>query len=89
MGRVRDDRRKRNTPLIPEPVSQILLDYAASLFKPAPRLLEELKQGLRDPCCDSELSLLTDACSYLPGALTGMRCSEISGINAGAWRVEP
>ncbi len=88
VGRVRDDSRKGNTPLIPEHVSQILFDYAESLLKPAPRLLEELKQGLRDPCCDSELLLLRDACFYLLGVLTGMRCSEISGINAGAWRVE-
>lgn len=88
VGRVRDDSRKGNTPLIPEHVTKLLFNYAESLLKGAPRLLEELKQGRRDPCRDPELLLLRDASFYLLGVLTGMRCSELSGINAGAWRVE-
>lgn len=88
VGRVRDDSRKGSTPLIPEHVTQMLFKYAERQLKAAPGLLKELKQGLRDPFRDSEILLLRDACFYLIGVLTGMRCSEIAGIDAGAWRVE-
>jgi site-specific recombinase XerD len=88
VGRVRDDSRKGNTPLIPEQISQVLFNYAESKLKAAPRVLEEMKHGHRDPCRDPDLVLLRDSCFYLLGVLTGMRCSELAGIKAGAWRVE-
>ncbi|MES2361484.1 MAG: tyrosine-type recombinase/integrase [Pseudomonadota bacterium] len=88
VGGVRDDSRKGNTPLIPEPASQALFNYAEGLLNAADGLLADMEKNVRDPFRDADLLMLRDACFYLVGVLTGMRCSEISGIEVGAWRVE-
>jgi integrase len=51
-------------------------------------MLNERDLGLRLTGFDRELNLLRDACFFLLGVLTGMRCEEIAGIEVGAGRKE-
>jgi site-specific recombinase XerD len=77
------------TPLIPQDVLQTLFVHAERLLSDADRLLDERDRGDRRLGFDAQLSLLRDACFFLLGVLTGMRCEELVGIEAGAGRTDP
>jgi integrase len=76
------------TALIPPPVLQQLYVAAEGLLARADTLLNERDLGLRITGFDRELNLLRDACFFLLGVLTGMRCEEIAGLEVGAGRRE-
>lgn len=76
------------TALIPPPVLQQLYVTAEGLLARADTMLDERDLGLRITGTDRELNLLRDACFFLLGVLTGMRCEEIAGIEVGAGRKE-
>ncbi len=81
-------RMRGTTPLIPEQVLQVLFGTAEGLLATADSLLDERDQRERIIGFDARLNLLRDACFFLLGALTGMRCEEIVGIEVGAGRSE-
>ncbi len=76
------------TALIPPPVLQQLYVTAEGLLARADIMLDERDLGLRITGADRELNLLRDACFFLLGVLTGMRCEEIAGVEVGAGRKE-
>lgn len=76
------------TALIPPPVLQQLYAAAEGLLARADSLLNERDLGARLTGFDRELNLLRDACFFLLGVLTGMRCEEIAGLEVGAGRRE-
>lgn len=76
------------TPLIPAEVAKALFLYAEGILGRADRLLDERDRGERPAFRDSEIIAIRDACFYLTGVLTGMRCSELSSIEIGAGRTE-
>jgi site-specific recombinase XerD len=76
------------TPLIPADTLQVLFVAAERLLVDADRLLEERDHGDRITGYDAGLNLLRDACFFLIGLLTGMRCEEIVGIEVKAARSE-
>ncbi len=76
------------TPLIPEKTLRVLFVAAERLLADADRLLDERDRGGRRTGFDPEVNLLRDACFFLMGVLTGMRCEEIVGIQVGAGRSE-
>jgi integrase len=57
------------------------------LLKRADALLDERDCGIRKPNNDDVLRL-RDACFFLLGLLTGMRCDELAGIEVNAGRTE-
>jgi len=77
-----------DTPLIPPAALQQLYVTAEGLLFRADVMLNERDLGLRLTGFDRELNLLRDACFFLLGLLTGMRCEEIAGIEVGAGRKE-
>jgi integrase len=87
-GWARDGRLHGATPLIPEETLQTLFIAAERILADAERLLDERDLGERITGYDVELNLLRDACFFLIGLLTGMRCEEIIGIEVGAARSE-
>lgn len=76
------------TALIPPAVLQQLYVTAEGLLARADIMLNDRDLGLRLTGFDPELNLLRDACFFLLGVLTGMRCEEIAGIEVGAGRKE-
>lgn len=79
--------RSGKTALIPEEISQALFRYAESILAQAdsdfsedsPRIVRNYKRNS---------PVVRDACFYLLGVLTGMRCEELVGIELGAGRSE-
>ncbi|CAN7746116.1 MULTISPECIES: tyrosine-type recombinase/integrase [unclassified Variovorax] len=80
--------RDARTPLIPPPVVATLFTSAEAILEGANRLLDERDAGMRSPLRDPSLMLVRDACFFLLGILTGMRCEELVGIDVGAGRTE-
>lgn len=76
------------TPLIPLDVAQTLFAFAEEVLKGADALLDQRDAGERPLYRDSEATLIRNACFFLLGLLTGMRCDEIVGIEVGAGRTE-
>jgi len=76
------------TPLIPQAIVATLFSYAEGILRDADRLLDERDAGLRSPLRDTALLLVRDACFFLLGILTGMRCEELVGIEINAGRTE-
>lgn len=81
-------RKAGKTPLIPLRVLQTLFTHAERLLGQSDGLLDERDAGRRSVSNDPEVMLLRDACFFLIGVLTGMRCEEIVGIEVSAGRVE-
>lgn len=76
------------TPLIPQPVVATLFTFAEQILEGADQLLNERDKGTRPAFKDPDLLLVRDACFFLLGILTGMRCDELVGIEVGAGRTE-
>lgn len=91
-GFVGNSKRKVNrtgkTPLIPKQVAQELFIYAEEVLKGADTVLDDRDTGRRSAYRDKEVTRIRDACFYLLGVLTGMRCEEIVGVEVGAGRIE-
>lgn len=87
-GLRRSIQRRGVTPLIPEEILKSLFVTAEDYLAQADNLLDQRDSGRRKMGFDPELHLLRDACFFLLGLLTGMRCEEIIGIDAGAVRSE-
>lgn len=85
---VQDRRQQGATPLIPEPILKTLFNSAERILADAERLLDERDRGERLTGYDVGLNGLRDACFFLIGLLTGMRCEEIIGIEVGASRAD-
>jgi len=80
--------RTSKTPLIPKPVAKTLFNYAENIFIDGDRILNERDTNPSGELITSEAKLLRDSCFFLIGTLTGMRCEEITGIEAHAGRTE-
>lgn len=76
------------TPVIPREALRTLFIYAEDILKRADALLDERDAGRRSIDRDPEITLIRDACFFLLGLLTGMRCEEIVGVEVGAGRTE-
>lgn len=76
------------TPLIPTEVAQTLFLYTENILCRADQLLDERDRGERSAFKDKEITAIRNACFYLLGVLTGMRCSELSAIEIDAGRTE-
>ncbi len=76
------------TPLIPWDISQKLFNFSMKVLETANRLLDERDAGLRSKSKDKEVNRIMRACFYLLGVLTGMRLSELAGIELNAARTE-
>lgn len=74
--------------MIPDLVLKTLFLKAEQLLAGADLKLDERDRGERVTGRDMDLNLVRDACFFLIGLLTGMRCDEIVGIEAGAARTE-
>jgi len=81
-------RGKGKTPLIPMQIAKTLFVYAESILGRADTLLDRRDAGEISWTQNRALMTVRDACFYLLGALTGMRCEEIVGIEIGAGRTE-
>ncbi|WP_028232610.1 tyrosine-type recombinase/integrase [Paraburkholderia mimosarum] len=89
VGQARKDGEKDSkTPLIPLPVAQALFNHAEKILRNADGILNERDAGRRPTWQDPEVIAIRNACFYLLGVLTGMRNSELSGIEVGAGRTE-
>jgi integrase len=89
VGQARKDSEKDSkTPLIPAAVAQGLFIHAENILKNARGILDERDAGRRSAWQDAEVTAIRNACFYLLGVLTGMRSSELSGIEVGAGRTE-
>jgi site-specific recombinase XerD len=84
----RGARQAGKTPLVPPPAFQALFAHAEQQLANATSLLDERDAGNLSTFNDSRLLLLRDACFFLIGSLTGMRCEEIVGIEIGSVRSE-
>src|SRR5437867_1373634 len=62
------------TPVIPDDVLRRLFQYAETRLNNAGRILDERDRGNRHPCRDPDLLQLRNACAFLIGILSGMRC---------------
>lgn len=83
----KQSRRTGKTPLIPKQVAQTLFCFAEDVLKGADAILDECDAGQWSSCYKSkEVTLIRDACFFLLGTLTGMRCEELVGIEVGAGR---
>jgi integrase len=82
------DKSTGKTPLIPSSVLARLFPYAESILWRADALLDERDSGRRSQFRDSEVLVIRDACFFLLGILTGMRCEELVGVEIGAGRTE-
>ena len=76
------------TDLIPQEIVATLFAFAEKILNGAAQLLDERDAGLRSPYRDSKLLLVRDACFFILGILTGMRCDELVGVEVGAGRTE-
>lgn len=76
------------TDLIPQEIVATLFAFAEKILNGAEKLLDERDAGLRSPYRDSQLLLVRDACFFILGILTGMRCDELVGVEVGAGRTE-
>jgi integrase len=85
---VRDRPPQGTTPVIPEPVLKTLFSTAEQILADADRVLDERDRGERLTGYDVGVNCVRDACFFLMGVLTGMRCEEIVGIEVGAARTE-
>ena len=86
--RCTDARKVSLTPLIPSDVAQALWVHAEGILNRADTLLDERDMGLRWALKDPHILAIRNACAYLIGVLTGVRNSEMSGIELGAGRTE-
>lgn len=84
----RQVKRTGKTSLIPKQVAQALFVYAEEVLKGADAVLDDRDAGRRLFYGGKKVTLIRDACFYLLGVLTGMRCEEIVGVEAGAGRIE-
>ncbi|QIN67967.1 hypothetical protein SBC1_80140 (plasmid) [Caballeronia sp. SBC1] len=84
----KDGEKDSKTPLIPIAVAQALFIHAEKILKNADGILDERDAGRRSAWRDAEVAAIRNACFYLLGVLTGMRSSELSGIEVGAGRTE-
>jgi integrase len=76
------------TPLIPAAAAQAFFTHAETILNNADSILDERDAGRRAAWRDPEITAIRNACFYLLGVLTGMRSSELSGIEVGAGRTE-
>jgi site-specific recombinase XerD len=76
------------TPLIPPQIAQTLFRFAEDVLKGADAILDKCEAGQRSTYKEKKVTLIRNACFYLLGVLTGMRCEEIVGIEVGAGRTE-
>lgn len=81
-------RKESGTPVIPRYILSQLFEFAESILSTSNQLLDERDLGLRLPFHDKALLRIRDACFFLLGLLTGMRCDEIVGVETGASRTE-
>ena len=80
--------RTGKTPLIPKPVAQALFCFAEEVLNGADAILDERDAGKRPIYLDSKVKQIRDACFFMLGVLTGMRCEELVGIEVDAGRTE-
>lgn len=85
---VRNGPPRGTTPVIPEPVLKMLFLASEQVLADADRVLDERDRGERLTGYDVRVNCVRDACFFLIGVLTGMRCEEIIGIEVGAARRE-
>lgn len=85
---VRNGPPRGTTQVIPEPVLKTLFVAAERVLADADRVLDERDRGERLTGYDVSVNRVRDACYFILGVLTGMRCEEIVGIEVGAARTE-
>ncbi|KGH30576.1 tyrosine-type recombinase/integrase [Comamonas testosteroni] len=83
-----NSRKVSQTPLIPMDVASTLFLFAEGTLDKAESLMDERDRGERKTFYDPQITIIRDACFYLLGVLTGMRCSELASIEVGAGRTE-
>ena len=76
------------TPLIPKEIAEKLFIFAESALRSADAMLSKPAKYEHDGYWPDGAVLIRNACFYLLGVLTGMRCEEIVGIEVGAGRTE-
>lgn len=78
------------TPVIPLDVLQVVYAHAERLIADCDPLLLDLESGRRNygTTFGEDIRAVRDACFFMIGILTGMRCSEISAIELRADRTE-
>lgn len=76
------------TPLIPAEVAQTLFLYSEGILNQAELLLDEWNRNEHSALRTPKFISIRNACFYLLGVLTGMRCSELSAIEVDAARTE-
>lgn len=76
------------TPLIPREVLRQLFAFAEDILGRANALLDDRDAGRGPATTDTELLRIRNACFFLIGLLTGMRCEEIAGIEVNAGYTE-
>lgn len=81
-------RKSGKTPLISKNVAQMLFNFAEDFIQRADVILDERDAGQRSTYNETEVTLIRNACFFLLGVLTGMRCEELVGIEVGAGRTE-
>lgn len=81
-------REESGTPVIPKEFLGPLFEFAEGVLSTAEQLLDERDMGLRKMFDDKDLLTIRDACFFLLGLLSGMRCDEIVGVETGAGRTE-
>jgi site-specific recombinase XerD len=81
-------RDESGTPVIPKQHLARLFEYAENILTNSHKLLDERDMGLRFMFDDQDILRIRDACFFLLGLLTGMRCDEIVGVEINAGRSE-
>jgi hypothetical protein len=76
------------TPLIPREIVRTLFAFAESVLQRADVLIDERNSGRRSALYSPEVLSIRNACFFLIGLLTGMRCDEIAGVEVNAGRTE-
>jgi len=83
-GSGRTSQKVARTRLIPREVVRDLFSFAERILGGADVLLDERDAGRGAAMNDPELLRIRNACFFLMGLLTGMRCEEIAGIEVNA-----
>ncbi|MFC3148346.1 tyrosine-type recombinase/integrase [Piscinibacterium candidicorallinum] len=76
------------TKLIPADDLALIFKFAETTIQQADQLLDEVEAGARSFDTDPAVRLIRDACFFMLGILTGMRCEELAGVQVGAGRTE-
>jgi site-specific recombinase XerD len=82
------DPKTGKTKLIPQVDLALIFKFAEGIVARADHVLDECDSGARSYLHDPLVLRIRDACFFLLGILTGMRCEELGGLLVGAGRTE-